>query len=185
VENRILNIRSKINDAVEELKKTKMHEDITEKHGTMNFEDTLYWVQGIDNSSDTGTKYKTFDNIHSKTKMIMAEDCSPSSMTYIGLPWMQDIDKQIKEGKMKSAKAIKQANEPLEGDDLINFKTCIKTTKTPQLKETEQVMIDGEMKSLKLQRNAMTTLTQSKLACHQCNSDYFEETFLSKIYCQT
>ena len=44
VENRILNIQSKINDAVEELKKTKMHEDITEKHGTMNYEDTLYWV---------------------------------------------------------------------------------------------------------------------------------------------
>ena len=30
----------------------------------------------------------------------------------------------------------------------------------------------------------MTTLTQSRLACHQCNLDYFEETFLSKIYCQ-
>jgi hypothetical protein len=181
VENRILNIRSKINDAVEELKKTKM----PEKHGAMNFEDTLYWVQGVDNSSDTGMKYKTFDNLNSKTKMIMAEDCSPTSMTYIGLPWMKDIHKQIKDGKMKSAKTIKQANEPLKGEDLTNFNNCIKTTKTPQLQETEQVLIDGQMKTLKMPRNAMTTLTQSKLACHQCNQDFFEETFMSKIFCQT
>ena len=86
---------------------------------------------------------------------------------------------------MKSAKTIKQANEPLKGEDLTNFNNCIKTTKTPQLQETEQVLIDGQMKTLKLQRNAMTTLTQSKLACHQCNLDFFEETFMSKIFCQT
>ena len=30
----------------------------------------------------------------------------------------------------------------------------------------------------------MTTLTQSRLACHQCNLDNFEETFMSKIFCQ-
>ena len=58
------------------------------------------------------------------------------------------------------------------------------STKTPQLKETEQVLIDGEMKSLKLQRKAMTTLTQPRLSCHQCNPNYFEETFLNKIYGQ-
>ena len=30
----------------------------------------------------------------------------------------------------------------------------------------------------------MTSLTQSKLACHQCNQDYFDETFMSKVFCQ-
>ena len=128
IENRVLNIRSKINDAVEELKKSKTEKDIIEKHGAMNFEDNLYWLHVPDNRSDRGTKYKTFDNINSKTKMIMAEDCSPTSMTYIGLPWMKDIHKQIKDGKMKSAKTIKKENEPLQGEELTNFNNCVKTS---------------------------------------------------------
>jgi hypothetical protein len=43
VENRILNIRSKINDGIEELKKTNMLEEGSKNK---NFEDTLYWVRG-------------------------------------------------------------------------------------------------------------------------------------------
>ena len=81
IENRVLNIRSKINDAVQELKKSKTEEDIIEKHGA------------------------------------------------IGLPWMKDIHKQIKDGKMKSAKTIKKANEPLQGEELTNFNKCVITTK--------------------------------------------------------
>ena len=80
-------------------------------------------------------------------------------LTYIGLPWMKDIQKQIKDGKMKSAKTIKQSNEPLQGEELTKFNECVKTTKTPQLKETEQVLIDGKMKTLKISRKAMTILT--------------------------
>ena len=60
---------------------------------------------------------------------------------------------------MKSAKTIKKANEPLQGEELTNFNKCVKTTKTPQLQETEQVLIDGEMKTLKISRKAMSSLT--------------------------
>ena len=86
-------------------------------------------------------------------------------MTYIGLLWMKDMAKQIMDRKMKSARNIKRSNEPLHGEELANFNKCVKTTKTPQLQETEQVLIDGEMKTLKISRRAMTTLTQSKLSC--------------------
>ena len=102
-----------------------------------------------------------------QTKMIMDEDCGPDSMTYKGLPWMKDMAKQIKDIKMKSARNIKRSNEPLLGEGLDNFNKCVKTTKTPQLQETEQVLIDGEMKTLKFSRRAMTALTQSKLSCYQ------------------
>ena len=61
--------------------------------------------------------------------MIMAEDCGPNSMTYIDLPWMKDISKQIKDGKMKSAKTIKKSNEPLHGEELTNFNKCINDIK--------------------------------------------------------
>ena len=125
----------------------------------------------------------TFDNINSKTKMIMAEDCGPNSMTYIDLPWMKDISKQIKDGKMKSAKTIKKSNEPLQGEELTNFYKCVKTTKTPQLQDTEQVLIDGEMKTLKISKRAMTSLTQSELSCYQCNQDYFDGNFMIKVFC--
>jgi predicted Zn-ribbon and HTH transcriptional regulator len=104
-------------------------------------------------------------------------------MTYIGLLWMKDMAKQIMDRKMKSARNIKRSNEPLHGEELANFNKCVKTTKTPQLQETEQVLIDGEMKTLKISRRAMTTLTQSKLSCYQCNQDYFDDKFLNKVFC--
>ena len=91
--------------------------------------------------------------------------------------------KQIKDGKIRSARNIKRSNEPLLGEELDNYNRCVKTTRTPQLQETEQVLIDREMKTLKISKRAMTSLTQSKFSCYQCNEDYFDDTFLIKVFC--
>ena len=60
--------------------------------------------------------------------MITAEDCSPTSEHYNGLPWMTDIQSQIDQGIIKSAKHIRETETAsnLEEDQATFFELGFK-----------------------------------------------------------
>ena len=115
--------------------------------------------------------------------MILAEDCSPTSMTYVGQEWMLDIPANIDKRRMRSAFMIKNENKPLEEEELKNFQSSVRKIRTPQLEESETVLIDSQMRSLKITKSALNTLVKSRLSCRTCRDDYFDGSFLSKMLC--
>ena len=108
-----------------------------------NYKDVLFWIPGTMNKSDCGSKYLTFNESNQNYKMLTPDDINPTLEDDKAVTWMTDIESNIKNQTILSAREIENQKKDMEEDP--HFKTGFKQTSASKIKkETSILLRDNE-----------------------------------------
>ena len=124
---------------------TFAHNRVKNIRTNLNVETELFHVSGNFNNSDCGTKFKRIADHReptrlTKERMLTAEDVSPTSTFHMGPEYYQDMSRAELEGIITSVKTIREKQGSLEGEDLLQFNSEFKKSKTNALKQNMEII---------------------------------------------
>ena len=117
----------------------------------------LLWISSKYNTSDTGTKFQTFDNTQCGGSMINAEAASPESNLHKGEEWMTNMNSLY---ESKQLIAASNFTVKLNENEKLEFDNGFKASRTSKIEPEASVILaqDGSNEVFKVKTGAKSVM---------------------------